>query len=221
MRHRSGSWWPLPVALAISISIVVLVAWPTGVTSITKFLDDGAPAITAIATGFVAWFTIVLARVARKQQAITEVLERAYVSVEPLGIACRKDGPWFANVGFKNAGRLPARDVRWEIHIERFCYDEDWNGFTWSADKRKGPVIPPGTTVRRASKTFHVDTRYSSDRFMYVWGEVTYTDGFGCERSTKFCHRYNSAAIRSHPTKGGMHIPRKDARYHDHGNEAT
>jgi hypothetical protein len=55
---------------------------------------------------------------------------------------------------------------------------------------------------------------------MYVWGEVTYTDGFGEPRFTKFCHRYNNQAII--PTsKCGLWIPPEDARYHDHGNEAT
>jgi hypothetical protein len=75
--------------------------------------------------------------------------------------------------------------------------------------------------MRRGSRPFFVDHRKRDNAmFTYVWGEVTYTDGFGIERFTKFCHRYNHQAIVSH-REGGAWVPPEDARYHDYGNEAT
>ena len=98
--------------------------------------------------------------------------------------------------------------------------DEDWKTFLQASEMRDGPVIPPGATVRRGSKRFSVDTRYPTERFLYVWGEVTYTDGFGISRFTKFCHRYNSHAIVPSDS-GGSCVEQEDARYHDHGNDAA
>ena len=50
-------------------------------------------------------------------------------------------------------------------------------------------------------------------------GRVTYLDGFGKERWTSFCHRYNTEA-REAATGGGTLI-RKDGRHHEYGNDAN
>jgi hypothetical protein len=198
-------------ALNIAILIVV-VCWlhspPPGYSGLstgwwTKLLDDP----NAMFAMFVAAFTAALVWIGFLQWKDSRLLQRAYLSVEPLGISCRKDGPWFATVGIHNAGRLPARDVRWYIQIEPFMEDEDWANHRQPIEARKGPVVPPGATVRRASRRFFVETRYPSERFLYVWGEVSYTDGFGGSRFTKFCHRYNSHAIV--PAAGGFAFQRK------------
>jgi hypothetical protein len=174
-------------ALNIAILIVV-VCWlhspPPGYSGLstgwwTKLLDDP----NAMFAMFVAAFTAALVWIGFLQWKDSRLLQRAYLSVEPLGISCRKDGPWFATVGIHNAGRLQPIEAR------------------------KGPVVPPGATVRRASRRFFVETRYPSERFLYVWGEVSYTDGFGGSRFTKFCHRYNSHAIV--PAAGGFAFQRK------------
>ena len=75
--------------------------------------------------------------------------------------------------------------------------------------------------MRRGSKPFSVGTVGDlQERWLYVWGEVTYTDGFNKPRSTKFCHRYNNQNIEP-DGKGRLWVPPEDARYHDHGNDAT
>ena len=58
-----------------------------------------------------------------------------------------------------------------------------------------------------------------SNEFIYVWGRVTYLDGFGKRRFTNFCHRYNTGA-RKFAEGGRYFIPEEDARYHDYGNGA-
>jgi hypothetical protein len=173
----------------------------------------------AFGTLVIAAFTVVLACIAYNQQAATRVLERAYLSVQPLGIRQGEDGGWFATIGTHNAGRLPARDVWWSINIKRFSKHDHWQDFPLIEEKRRGPVITPGAVVRRASKRFSADDRYKTERFMHVWGEVAYSDGFGHGRNTKYCHRYNSAAIRP-IGDGGLHVQPEDGRYHDYGNDA-
>jgi hypothetical protein len=52
--------------------------------------------------------------------------------------------------------------------------------------------------------------------FIYVWGIVRYTDGFGEDCFTKFCHRcpVTPETIERHI------IPSEYARFHEHGNDA-
>jgi hypothetical protein len=176
---------------------------------------------------FVAFFTLGLLGLGCMQFRDSHLLQRAYLSVQPLGIRCRKNQPWFATVGIHNAGRLPARDLRWSIKIEPFPLGlgEDWKDFSNHDATRRGPVVPPGAVVRRSGERFSVDNRIhrladQPEQFLYVWGEVTYTDGFGIKRFTRFCHRYNSHAIAP-DAAGGFYIHPEDARYHDYGNEAT
>jgi hypothetical protein len=190
-----------------------------------QWVEQNNAAIGAAATALIAILTVVLAVVAGGQIRQTKILERAHLSVEPLGIHCRKGGPWFATVGIKNSGRLPARNMRWFIGIERFSDDDAWKDLPEVGEMRRGPDVPPGATVRRSGKHFHVDQRYyrqpdQPERFMYVWGVVRYKDGFGRRRFTKFCHRYNSKAIEE-AMDGSACIRPEDGRYHDDGNGAT
>ncbi len=51
--------------------------------------------------------------------------------------------------------------------------------------------------------------------FIYVWGKVTYEDGFGEPRWLTFCHRYNCASPKTND--GG--IDGKYARHHHYYND--
>jgi hypothetical protein len=53
--------------------------------------------------------------------------------------------------------------------------------------------------------------------FIYVYGKVTYDDGFGEARWLIFCHRYNCASPK---TKGGG-IEAKHARHHHYYNDGN
>jgi hypothetical protein len=63
-------------------------------------------------------------RTAKAQADDTRILQRAYISVNPLGIARFTSGQAFfsCDVGFQNVGNLPARKVRW--FIDRMFSDE-------------------------------------------------------------------------------------------------
>jgi hypothetical protein len=81
---------------------------PTDWTALNGWITLIAAAISAIAAGVVAWFTVVLARVGKRQIAHTRVLQLAYLSVEPGGIEWSNNGTLVGQVAFKNVGKLPA-----------------------------------------------------------------------------------------------------------------
>jgi hypothetical protein len=65
--------------------------------------------------------------------------------------------------------------------------------------------------------------------WLYVWGAIHYDDGFGNERHTNFCHRYDArgfspsvSGISSQQTLqlGRAAISTEGAIYHQHGNGA-
>lgn len=56
--------------------------------------------------------------------------------------------------------------------------------------------------------------------YLYVWGIIGYDDGFGKNRTTKFCHRYNWIAREPEQPPGHTAVSEKHGRYHEHGNDA-
>jgi hypothetical protein len=49
---------------------------------------------------------------------------------------------------------------------------------------------------------------------------ITYVDGFGEERRTNFCHRYNTE-VREASTGGVILIRKEYGRHHEYGNDAN
>jgi hypothetical protein len=83
---------------------------PTDWIAVNGWLTLIATFISAIATGVVAWFTVILARVGRQQIGDARILQRAYLSVEPKSIEWSTDGFLVGQVAFKNVGKLPATE---------------------------------------------------------------------------------------------------------------
>src|SRR5690242_11901793 len=82
--------------------------------------------ILAVATIFLAIFTMILSWVAYRQNKITRIVERAYVNVSPLGIETfRTKDNVIALISIKNSGRLPARKISWVIYRD------------WSTERRR------------------------------------------------------------------------------------
>ena len=65
--------------------------------------------------------------------------------------------------------------------------------------------------------------------WVYVWGAIHYDDGFGNERHTNFCHRYDARGFS--PSVSGMSseqtqqlgragVSIEGAIYHQYGNDA-
>ena len=186
--------------------------------------------VTALATVVIMFFTWTLANVSGHQFRQNEIIQRAYLSANPLGIARFISGHAFfsCDVGFHNVGSLPAGNVRWVIERE-FSGDDARNAFPIDESRFQGSgnVIAPGTEMRRGgrridSQEFHREAhtagRGDAEIWLYVWGEVRYTDGFGQGRFNKFCFRYNMAGTSRDLKNEG--IPKESARYHVYGNDA-
>jgi len=206
---------------------VVLIA----LLQIGKLLRDAAPVIAAIATGFIGWFTYALykataalaeisrtqAKIAETQADQNEILQRAYLSAEMLGI-----NPYLgegdmvvAHVSFRNVGRLPASNVTWSITKDIDPNDER-KEFVIKNRFFGDNVIAPGTPMTQGSEPFE---RPNSDAgFIYVWGEIRYRDGFNANRFTRFCHRYNCKTFQLLPERTRRGILAEYGRYHEYGN---
>jgi hypothetical protein len=180
-------------------------------------------------------------RGAQQQEKDTQILQRAYLSVEPGGVApyasptATFDPDWrvVAHIRIHNAGHLPARNVSYHFNTQ-FSSDPHWSEerlaqIDWSEDffAQSGEtenavepvgnnVIPPGSTMNQGGPT-----RLLGEKgWVYVWGIVTYNDGFVDGRITRFCHRYNLK--RSRPSKdGSRRIRPKYGRYYERGQDST
>jgi hypothetical protein len=84
-------------------------------------------------------------------------------------------------------------------------------------------TVPPGTKMRQGGGEI-ADMKWQDGLYLYVWGAVFYEDGFGKERVTRYCHRYNCGNLVVNAS-GGLNwgkaaIATKHARYHRYGNDA-
>ena len=190
------------------------------------FFVGGFTFMLVFVTAWLVWATLKLweaaDETAKTQERDTKILQRAYLSVEPLGIYPFVRGNYLScTVGIKNSGNLPAREVSWNIR-RNFSRDDDRRDFPISESKFIGNnIIPQNVITPKGARGIPMQSlaRYgngasSSDRWLYVWGEVRYLDGFGKRRFTRFCHRYNLAAL----DVSSLTIDPRHARYHEHGN---
>jgi len=177
--------------------------------------------ILAIGTAIIALYTFILARISHRQLKDSRILQRAYLSVEPRGIhALKERSASVAHIGIRNSGNLPAYDVNWGI-THQFSLDRDKEHFP--APLADGSVIlPPRTEMIQGGGeiTFPSEVLPEGPTYLYVWGVVTYRDGFKTGRTTKFCHRYNCINAER-DVSGGSSIPSNVARHNRRGNEAT
>ena len=152
----------------------------------------------------------------------TRILQRAYISAEPAGIspflprdltASPTSQTLVGHVDFRNAGRLPARNVRWYADAE-YTTADNYKPTRFGALIGNN-IIPPGGSMTQGS----IELTIPEGRlgYFYVWGEIAYDDGFGNDRKTIFCHRYNLRRLA--PGKDGLdRIRRRYGRHHDKGN---
>jgi hypothetical protein len=182
--------------------------------------------ITAVSTALIALFTIILALIAMRQGKDSRSLNRAYIAVEPAGIVLWSDkGSLVGHFIIRNAGNLPASDVKWVAEIG---VDTDRNRTSFPVNEKgfKGDLtIPPRDAMPFGTQTIGLqtvlDVRDKGEGW-YVWGLVRYRDGFDNLRSANFCHRYNYGQTLNFPTgqyelsadKGRYHsVPKREARW--------
>jgi hypothetical protein len=153
-------------------------------------------AASTIGLWIVTWLGI------RGQSSETRILQRAYINVEPGGLLEHpdRDDRVRCFVTFYNVGHLPARNVRWygtvwpdgreaqysHTDLSKFnAYEAD--NFPIGDLKEGSIVLSPGG---KSSQWIATMFTYRFSNTAFVWGIVTYDDGFGINRHTKFCHTY-------------------------------
>ena len=205
-----------------------------------------AALIIAIFTAVLAIFTVSLWRSTQKLWIITNrMLQhaeqrsqkelRAYVSVEPLGITeYAGHNLLVGRLKVRNIGKIPARDVSIYSTIALDA-DPARRDFAIGTPRISPTVLHPGAKMEFTSYEGYPIPADQLDRdeplklagYLYVWGEVLYTDDFHTTGWTSFCHRYScemfgasgdkAAAGRAH----NRSIEPKFACYHEQaGNEA-
>jgi hypothetical protein len=110
-------------------------------------------------------------------------------------------------------GNLPARNVRW--YGTHGAYPEtDGKNFPVEEPGEGKIVLPPGAYSNQRVGTVFTDKLQNSH---FVWGIVTYDDGFGKQRFTRFCHVYGTKNIIG---KLGVSLRPQAAEFHEYGNDA-
>jgi hypothetical protein len=174
-------------------------------------------------TIIIAGFTVVLALVAWRQMRDARILQRAYLNVRFGGIENNSAEQLIGHVTFQNVGHLPARKLHWLVKLNR-------GGGDWQPPKIKNKellresVIPVGAEWPQGSNAMGNEDGPNLDEtglYLYVWGRVTYKDGFRWrKRYADFCHSY-PWQMRKTPISGGVRINTEYGRYHRYGNRAT
>jgi hypothetical protein len=208
--------------------------------------NNWAALIIAIFTAVLAIFTARLWRSTQKLWTITNrTLQhaeqtsrkelRAYVSVEPLGITeYAGHNLLVGRFKVRNVGKIPARDVSIYSTI-LLDTDPARRDFAIGTPRISPTVLQPGTKMEFVSYESYPIPADQLDRdeplklagYLYVWGEVLYTDELHTMGWTSFCHRYpcemfgasDNEATTSRVRNRSIH--RKFARYHEEaGNDA-
>jgi hypothetical protein len=174
----------------------------------------------AIATIWLAYSTRQLWIASEKQLRVTQ---RSHIAVEPQGvIPLYCDPHTVAHISIKNVGGVPARKIRWFVDL---AFDPIGIRSDFPIDESRlhgDNVLPPGILMN-FSQNFcatgeEVAAIQGNAAYCFVWGIVRYTDVFGGDRFTRFCHRYNKANLVVVDGKEGLSAKR--AKYHQWGNDA-
>jgi hypothetical protein len=176
--------------------------------------------IAALSMAVIAVLTIVLAYLAWRLTRDARILQRAYLDVQFGGIRNNTAGELVGHVTFKNVGHLPAHKFCWVVNLGA-------GGKDWKPPKIKNrdldgeSVIPIGAEWPKGSAPLAHPQEEQRGLYLYVWGRVTYKDGYKWrKRYTDFCHRYPWEK-RETPASGGVAISTDEARYNVYGNRAT
>src|SRR5262249_43558330 len=161
-----------------------------------------------------------LAIVARRQaKDNTKILQRAYLNVRAAGIHMSSDrDDAVAHVDILNGGNLPATDVKWFIRHD-FCSNDNLriDGINARLVGGPGNVIAPHAKMRQGGDPIAVGPdalRSQEGLYLYIWGAITYRDGFRRKRKTTFCHRYDCVNVAPNLQRGALAMSGVTARDH-------
>ena len=179
--------------------------------------------IAAAGVLFGAWlaFSGLREQIATEQQNI-RTLQRAYISVEPLGIE-----PFYSaggvpdnvvgHVQFRNVGHLPAQNLQLSpVRLKWVALIKDEVLKFDGTDPSQKFVLPIQAKMPLGSETLSsedFERVVSKKGYLLVWGKVTYIDGFRTPRFVNFCHTYPCIRLTG-DNETGYRISKKHARYH-------
>jgi hypothetical protein len=214
---------------------------------IGEFANHWAALIAALSTVLLAIFTWRLWLSTHRLWSVTnKTLEhaeqtskkelRAYISVEPLGINEYVGHDYLiGHFRIRNIGKLPAKNVSIYSTLQ-LDTDGARKTFPIGTPRISPTVLQPGATMEFASadawpvpaEQLDSNEPLKMKGYLYVWGEVLYTDEFDTVGWTAFCHRYPcdvfgaaEANAATAPRAHNRSIHRKFARYHEEaGNDA-
>jgi hypothetical protein len=196
--------------------------------------------IVALSTILIAIFTVVLGFATRGLRRSTNKLwdasekqlritQRSHIAVEPDGVKPLYPMPFaIGRIKIRNVGGVPAKKVRWFIH-QAVIADAMRRDFPIEErEDGQSNVLPPGIAMNFSQSNTILslgDSRDVRDGLCvyYVWGIVRYTDVFGGDRFTKFCHRYgadNYFDVTHGKYMGNAELRAEGAKYHQWGNDA-
>ena len=206
------------------------------------FLHHFESAFIILSTVAIAWFTFELRKATFGLKGSTDRLwaagekqlrftQRSYIAVEPEGvlpfIGYTGEDESIARIKIRNVGGCVAKNVRWTMNQElhRGLMREDFpnreRDFGQSNDIAPG-IAQYSSQNTRIQTDDPVEVIQEIGTAYYVWEIVRYTDVFGGDRFTKFCHRYGPDCLFT--ISKGIHAGRrgltgKKAKYHQWGNK--
>jgi hypothetical protein len=161
--------------------------------------NEVAAAVTAVATGVIAWFTIVLSGVGRNQSRDARMVQRAHVFVlrpeAELQVHNNAIVGLRLGVTWRNSGSTPASPVTvliaatWVPTIEQFTFGEViQEGFRQPFVLGPGAELASGTVGISAA---HILANFRGEGAQLLWGWARYRDVFpnSQEHVIEFCFR--------------------------------
>jgi hypothetical protein len=170
-----------------------------------------------VATGVLGYFAY---RQLQDNDRALKITNRAYLVVEPDGLI-----PPFGefeghvvigHIQIRNVGHVIARNVNWFKTIGLSPEGKKTDFPIRKEDFEGNNAVLPETAMTQGTS----QVQLAPEGFIYVWGEVRYDDGFGQQRFTRFCHRYNRRSLTKMENRSTHHIAADLARFHEYGNEA-
>lgn len=161
-----------------------------------------------------------------QQRTSTERELRAYVSVAPNGINPTKvRDAVIGHVVVKNVGQVIAQEVTVTVNMQILLGKQHTLFRASTVNNQAIGSMHPNVEIilgsyeiisNKERPTVSNVTKDATQReYIYVWGRVSYTDGFENPRWTDFCFRYDT----DNWAKEG--VPKEKARYQPLANTAT
>ena len=210
---------------------------------IVNVLDEHAGAITTVATIVIAAFTIVLARVSRRQADLTKESmiagERAFVFAKDVRAYYEFDKTtnqynWRFRPIWENSGDTPTKNMT--MHTRCMLLDDPLPpGFNFDENTTitGKALIPPRSTIDGGISPTHpaqaispqdIADVQSGEKILYLWGWARYSDVFPNTQQhiTRFCwfltplgDPFAYVAGKIPPDTGGVSFP---SLHHSEGN---